>query len=389
MTTEDEIPNASWNKTATIILITVYKEYEHMLRLNAGTMTKKDLWIKASKRLADQGFQYSADQCFGRWKTLVNAYRKVMEHNSHPENNRRMFPYEQELAGYAERAGMRPINKGKAKDEWSPPVPNNAASMCNVEQDRSVDEPYSSEEERTCAYWGRAATLILIEVYQTYQPLFKMNVHMTKKHLWIKLSKVLRQRGYDYNTEQCAGRWKTLVSMYKRVKEHNSIPENEMKFCSYHKELAELYGDECPDIVNNAASIMSDINSDEQEDEDSRPTSVTENKGDNQSDDGKSSLPDEGKSSLPDDFTPAPKKRGRKRKYFNISKPKSQYSPILPDIPAKRETGQGSEMVQLMTKFMSRQESREKEEIERRQKMHDEKMQLLSGFLEAVKSLTK
>lgn len=68
--------------------------------------------------------------------------------------------------------------------------------------------------------WGKAATLLLIDECKKKSKIVDSG-RMTKKTMWLEISKTLNDKGYLYNAEQVSGRWKTLNRAYKNVKDQN------------------------------------------------------------------------------------------------------------------------------------------------------------------------
>ncbi len=56
-------------------------------------MKKITLWIQIAEELEAQGHNFNASQVEGRWKTLLNEYRKVKDHNSQTGRNRKDYTY--------------------------------------------------------------------------------------------------------------------------------------------------------------------------------------------------------------------------------------------------------------------------------------------------------
>ncbi|CAB3981319.1 Hypothetical predicted protein [Paramuricea clavata] len=52
--------------------------------------------------------QQAAEQCEGRWKTLVRGAKKAADHNSKSGNDLKTHPYEDELEFYSERPNIKP-----------------------------------------------------------------------------------------------------------------------------------------------------------------------------------------------------------------------------------------------------------------------------------------
>ena len=58
---------------------------------------KEKTWQKIGEMMQIHKYNYTAEQCEGRWKTLVRGVKKVSDHNSKSGNNLKTHPYEEQL----------------------------------------------------------------------------------------------------------------------------------------------------------------------------------------------------------------------------------------------------------------------------------------------------
>ena len=70
----------SWNREATLALLALYAERK--LKFDSPRYKNKVLWNEISKIMKDKGYAYDAEQAEGRWKTLLAAYRRTVDHNN-------------------------------------------------------------------------------------------------------------------------------------------------------------------------------------------------------------------------------------------------------------------------------------------------------------------
>jgi hypothetical protein len=91
-----------WQYSDTLLLISQYKALESKIK------KKKDLWSEIADDMQTNGYCYTADQCEGRWKTLVRGVKRVADHNAKTGNAPKKHPFEDELEFYSERPNVKP-----------------------------------------------------------------------------------------------------------------------------------------------------------------------------------------------------------------------------------------------------------------------------------------
>ena len=79
-------------------------------------------------------------------------------------------------------------------------------------------------DEIASVQWARPDTLLLIDFYKTWEPKIKK-----KKTLWNKIAERMKLHKYSYTSDQCEGRWKTLMRSLKKVTDHNAKTGNDLK----------------------------------------------------------------------------------------------------------------------------------------------------------------
>ncbi|XP_033756223.1 uncharacterized protein LOC117338967 [Pecten maximus] len=154
---------------------------------------------------------------------------------------------------------------------------------------------------------------------------------MRKKVMWSKIAQCLRDQGYNFTPDQVAGRWKTITRAYKNTKDHNNKSGNSRKTYEYDTELDELMGD-CPTVnpphlQSSRKSASQTIESEECSDTDVESQSPREKK------------------------------------------------------PRKSNS---SEILEFLRLHAAQQKERQKEEGARKEKMHADKLSLLSNLVSAI-----
>ena len=117
-----------WDTNQTLLLIELYKQHEHK------HTTKKMMHEAISYHLKKEGYNYSADQVAGRWKSLMRAYKNTKDNNSISGSARKVFEFESNLDELFE------------KDPSIIPVLTLSSSSEKVKR-KPHDETVESEEE--------------------------------------------------------------------------------------------------------------------------------------------------------------------------------------------------------------------------------------------------
>lgn len=89
----------------------------------------------------------------------------------------------------------------------------------------------------------RNATLLLIDCYKIYKNQI-LSGKIRKKVVWEKITSQMKENGYSFNSEQVAGRWKSLLRAYKNVKDHNKKSGSGTKSYEYENELNDILGND-------------------------------------------------------------------------------------------------------------------------------------------------
>lgn len=77
-----------------------------------------------------------------------------------------------------------------------------------------------------------------------------------KKVVWEKITSQMKENGYSFNSEQVAGRWKSLLRAYKNVKDHNKKSGSGTKSYEYENELNDILSND--PIISPTFTISSD-----------------------------------------------------------------------------------------------------------------------------------
>jgi len=166
--------------------------------------------------------------------------------------------------------------------------------------------------------------------------------------------------GYWYDVEQVEGRWKTLLSAYRRVVDHNNRSGNDRKEMVFYKEVEDIVGD------NPTVSPRVVISS--------------------------------------TDGLTHPQKQTKKRKLTTATKPAaSQELPLSPStatsstddkespVPAvskkRRHVAKKPDLVNWLEGYQTQQVEAEERRLELTRKMHEENMTIMSGLIDILKTV--
>ncbi|XP_033730554.1 trihelix transcription factor GT-1-like isoform X1 [Pecten maximus] len=190
----------------------------------------------------------------------------------------------------------------------------------------------------TCT-WNRKATLMLIDLYKKLEESVSSG-KMKKKVLWEKIAKELQSEGYSFCCDQVSGRWKSLMRAYKNVKDHNKKSGNNPKTYEYEEELDEIFGQN-PCIV---PKFTLSTNSSK------RP--LGDDSDDNDDDDDESVSSNEARKANP---------------------------------PKQQRKSSANEIVEVFKSYIADQEKKQKEERGMRERMHKERMSVMTSLIQVLK----
>ncbi|XP_053374335.1 uncharacterized protein LOC123522846 [Mercenaria mercenaria] len=185
--------------------------------------------------------------------------------------------------------------------------------------------------ETSAQLWKKEPTLLLISEYKEYQDCIDKG-KIKKKVVWTEIAKHLSEEGYNFTPDQVCSRWKTLMRSYKAVKDSNKRSGSGHKTYVYESHLDDVF---CDNPVIQPVEVMSSTHSNTS-DEQSASCSSEEHPVD-----------------------------GPKKKRARLSS--------------------ASQVVGIMKDYMEMQERRQREEDDRRERMHQERMDILKAFIDAQK----
>ena len=84
-----------WSREATLLMLLLYKPL--LQKKNFWETTKEKGIEEVLEKLNNHMLFYIADQCSGRLKTLLCAYKALKDHKSNSGNDRKTYQYEKEL----------------------------------------------------------------------------------------------------------------------------------------------------------------------------------------------------------------------------------------------------------------------------------------------------
>ncbi|XP_063436836.1 uncharacterized protein LOC134718272 [Mytilus trossulus] len=224
---------------------------------------------------------------------------------------------------------------------------NSQQSTCTETGDSRDDSASSScSTSNSPSFWSDSATKILINEVKQREVLTNKG-KQTKKRMWEDISKVLAGNGFRFTWEQVQGRMKTLTTNLKKINDHNSKSGNDRKTCPYMEEMSELFQGN-PVIKPKSTLGTSISNKRKQCSEDSLESST----------------------GISDDEDDKNKKSTEKAgTCTSIKKKKSA----------------ATEIVEFLKDYTGNQKEERASNMKERKVMHNEKMDLLREFINAVK----
>jgi hypothetical protein len=184
--------------------------------------------------------------------------------------------------------------------------------------------------EASAQPWKKEETLLLISKYKNYQDSIDKG-KIKKKVVWNEIAKQLNEKGYKFTGDQVCSRWKTIMRGYKAVKDSNKTSGSAHKTYEYESYLDDIF---CDNPVISPIAIRS-----------STPSTSS-----------------------------------------NTSVEQSDEHLVLEEGPKKQRVkrlSSASQVVGIMKDYMDMQERRQREEAERRERMHEDKMKIFNAFIDA------
>lgn len=86
---------STWSRDATLVLLRLYRENKP--KFDSPRYKNSTIWSEIAELLKKDGFTFNAEQVEGKWKTLLAAYRRVVDHNNKSGNDRKEFQFLDEM----------------------------------------------------------------------------------------------------------------------------------------------------------------------------------------------------------------------------------------------------------------------------------------------------
>lgn len=214
---------------------------------------------------------------------------------------------------------------------------HSCAASNNDEPDPGSSGPKGNNTSSSSSVvWSKPATLLLIAEFSKLKERQEAGF-MRKKVMWEIINKQLLAQGYRFTVDQVSGRWKSLMRGYRNVKDHNSKSGNSQKTFEYESALDDLFVAD-PAIQPEATLSLATPK---------RPVSE------------------------------------------NTSEHDSTSSPSPPPVKKKiTKTSNSKEIVETFKSYLEEQKQRDKDEWERREKMHQEKINVMQSLVAAISGNT-
>ena len=125
-----------------------------------------------------------------------------------------------------------------------------------------------------CTVWTNSSTKLLIDVVHANMYDAEDEKVICHSGIWRRVQEVMTLNGYSFTSEQLRGRWKTLVSSYKRIKDSNCKSGEGTRKHPYMSNLSFLdkSADVVPAVVVESTQVPHPHSS---SDEDNQPKTLT------------------------------------------------------------------------------------------------------------------
>ncbi|KAG4163150.1 hypothetical protein ERO13_D01G153900v2 [Gossypium hirsutum] len=100
----------------------------------------------------------------------------------------------------------------------------------------SGDDPEVKAPKKRAEIWVQDETRSLIGFRKEMDGRF--NTSKSNKHLWEKISAMMRKKGFDRSPTMCTDKWRNLLKEFKKAK-HPDRGSGSVKMC-YYKEIEEI-----------------------------------------------------------------------------------------------------------------------------------------------------
>ncbi|EMP25488.1 hypothetical protein UY3_17435 [Chelonia mydas] len=109
-------------------------------------------------------------------------------------------------------------------------------------QSSSVEVTMQSQNCKRAPAWTKREVLDLITVWGDESVLSELRSKRRNAKIFEKISKGMKDRGYNRDPHQCCLKLKELRQAYQRTREANSLSESEFQTCRFYDELHAILG---------------------------------------------------------------------------------------------------------------------------------------------------
>lgn len=182
-----------WDDKSSQILIQLLREYPEAYFILGKNCKRTEAWELIRYKLVEAGYHFTVLQIRMRWRELCKRYRNIVNHNELHENKR----------------------------------------SCQ----------YFDELNDLFGIWDSQATQLLIQQFGTNSAkrLGQNGGTRMRYKAWEQVRESLSKHGYKYTADQVYGRWSALVTLYRRMIEHNSDANNELMTVAYQDAIESVY----------------------------------------------------------------------------------------------------------------------------------------------------
>lgn len=170
---KEEEQSLSWNKTATKLLISEYKERQD--KMENGRLRKNKAFGEISEVMQKYGYKFTNEQCSTRFKTITRAYKQVKDQNARSGNGKKQYEYEKELDDlFGKRPNIQPqFVLGSATDsseitkdlEKSPSTSTNKRSATSTEPENEDGNTGKSVSTPKCRKTQVSEVISYLDTY--------------------------------------------------------------------------------------------------------------------------------------------------------------------------------------------------------------------------------
>uniref|UniRef100_A0A0P4W805 Myb-like domain-containing protein n=2 Tax=Scylla olivacea TaxID=85551 RepID=A0A0P4W805_SCYOL len=181
-----------WDERSTQLLIQLIHKYPlTYFLLPVKNERRMGHWEKLHKEMETAGYNFTILQLRMRWREVLQKYRWTVNYNDFHEIKKR----------------------------------------CE----------YFDEMNELCGDWDKEATQALLrQMHRVKRENQGKKIVRIGYSGWEKITENLNMEGHKYTIQMVEGRWRNLVTLYKTMVDHNSIPNVELQTVAYKEDLEEL-----------------------------------------------------------------------------------------------------------------------------------------------------